>query len=329
MNEQGAAMAVQDQRLTNALTAADIRAQVNLIQQVMREVMQGPSRENPNGVHYGIVPGCGKKMVLFKPGAEKLSMTFRLRPVIDNDRDISIAELPNGHREIRVYCHILNASGLELATGIGSCSTAESKYRYRGGEKIPTDNPVPKEYWNLKKDGKGAEAQELIGGRGFGVAKIEGEWKICEIGEKMENPDIADVYNTVLKIAKKRAYIDGILSATGASDIFTQDIGDPEDTTLDNPAGPKSDIKPPQSKSGATEAPQPDAGLISDSQRKRLFALSRAANVSEEDLKKHLKEIYQLDHTTQIRKAFYEAICQWVQSGGQNLSDADENQAPK
>ena len=30
----------------------------------------------------------------------------------------------------------------------------------------------------------------------------------------------------MLKIAKKRAYVDGILSATAASDIFTQDIED-------------------------------------------------------------------------------------------------------
>jgi hypothetical protein len=41
---------------------------------------------------------------------------------------------------------------------------------------------------------------------------------------KVENPDIADTYNTVLKMAKKRAHVDAILTATAASDIFTQDI---------------------------------------------------------------------------------------------------------
>ena len=84
------------------LTVQSIVAQVKLIQNVMEAVMQGPTKEHPEGVHYGVIPGC-KKPTLLKPGAEKLSMTFRLRPIIDNDRDIDILEMPNGHREIRVY----------------------------------------------------------------------------------------------------------------------------------------------------------------------------------------------------------------------------------
>jgi hypothetical protein len=40
----------------------------------------------------------------------------------------------------------------------------------------------------------------------------------------VENEDIADVFNTVLKMGKKRAFVDAVLSATAASDIFTQDI---------------------------------------------------------------------------------------------------------
>ena len=218
-----------------SLTAHQVKQQVQLIQEVMRSIMQ-------EGQHYGKVPGCGDKPTLLKPGAEKLSLTFRLRPVINNGQDIRITELGGGHREINVYCHILNSEGTELATGIGSCSTMESKYRYRGGEKISTGKPVPKEYWNLKKDGKISEAQESIGGRGFAPGKIEGNWEICSVGEKMENPDIADVYNTVLKMAKKRAYVDGILSATAASDIFTQDLED-------LPAASGAEIEPAPTKS--------------------------------------------------------------------------------
>lgn len=43
---------------------------------------------------------------------------------------------------------------------------------------------------------------------------------------RIENPDIADQYNTVLKMAKKRAFVDATITATAASDIFTQDIED-------------------------------------------------------------------------------------------------------
>ena len=44
--------------------------------------------------------------------------------------------------------------------------------------------------------------------------------------KRVENRDIADTYNTVLKMAKKRALVDATLTATGCSDMFTQDVED-------------------------------------------------------------------------------------------------------
>lgn len=235
------------QALDVPLTAGDVRNQVNLIQTVMKEVMQ-------DGQHYGKIPGCGLKPTLLKPGAEKLSMVFRLRPIINNGADVRIDQMENNHREVTVYCHVMNMAGIELSTGVGSCSTMESKYRYRGGIKVFINKEVPSNYWDLDKSGKKDEAKELIGGQGFGVGKNPdtGKWEICEFGEKMENPDIADTYNTVLKMAKKRAYVDGILSATGASDIFTQDIEDMNPADLKNTGAPaaenKSSMQEPQAK---------------------------------------------------------------------------------
>lgn len=43
---------------------------------------------------------------------------------------------------------------------------------------------------------------------------------------RVENPDVADVWNTCLKMAKKRAFVDAVKSTTAASDVFTQDIED-------------------------------------------------------------------------------------------------------
>lgn len=43
---------------------------------------------------------------------------------------------------------------------------------------------------------------------------------------RVDNADIADTYNTVLKMAKKRALVDATLTATGCSDMFTQDVED-------------------------------------------------------------------------------------------------------
>ncbi len=289
-------------------TAPEVLHQVTLIQEVMRAVMK-------DGTHYGTIPGTPKPS-LYKAGAEKLSLTFRLRPVIDNDRDVRVDLLENGHREITVYCHIMSASGTELATGVGSCSTLESKYRYRGGDKIPTGQAVPTEYWNLKKAGKLQDAKTLIGGDKFGVAKIDGTWQVCEIGEKMENPDIADQYNTVLKMAKKRAYLDGILSATAASDIFTQDMEDAVPDKADK-GGP---VPQPQSTQPAREAADPkpeqpatEANAISEPQAKRLFAIAMTAKWSKDELRQYLKDYYGIDRSIDIRKTDYEAICDYIQ----------------
>lgn len=222
------------------MSSKEIQKQVNLIQEVLASVMK-------DGEHYGTIPGCGDKKTLLKPGAEKISMAFRLRPVINpREGDVEITELGDGHRDYIVYCHIKSANGLELATGVGSCSTMESKYRYRGGSKSSTGKQVPTEYWNLKKANRLREAQDLIGGEGFSHGKIDGHWMICEVGAKQENPDIADTYNTVLKMAKKRAYVDGILSATAASDIFVQDIQDLPDDVREDIEAQAQTQNPPQ-----------------------------------------------------------------------------------
>jgi hypothetical protein len=43
---------------------------------------------------------------------------------------------------------------------------------------------------------------------------------------QIENPDPADLQNTLIKMANKRAYVDAVLKATGASRMFTQDMED-------------------------------------------------------------------------------------------------------
>ena len=43
---------------------------------------------------------------------------------------------------------------------------------------------------------------------------------------QIENPDPADQQNTLIKMANKRAFVDAVLKATGASRYFTQDMED-------------------------------------------------------------------------------------------------------
>lgn len=43
---------------------------------------------------------------------------------------------------------------------------------------------------------------------------------------RVENPEVLDLQNTLVKMAKKRALVDATLNATGASRLFTQDLED-------------------------------------------------------------------------------------------------------
>ena len=140
---------------SGAANLAEIKNQVNLIQHVMREVMK-------DGEHYGVIPGCGDKPALLKSGAEKLMLTFRLA----NDLDVQTVELPNFHREYRVKVTIYAPSGQRLGTGVGSCSTMESKYRFRSGPIENTGKLVPQDFWSHRESNP-VKAQELLGGKGF------------------------------------------------------------------------------------------------------------------------------------------------------------------
>lgn len=266
----------------SAMNVESVTRQVAIIQNVMKSVMKQDE-------HYGTIPGTNKPSLL-KPGAEKLNLVFRLRP----EYQITKTELYNGHREYEVVCTLYHIpTGQSVGQGVGSATTMEGKYRFRGGEKKDTGKPVPKDYWNLKKTDP-AKAKELIGGDGFGTAKFDGEWRICELGEKIEHDNPADYYNTVLKMAKKRAHVDAILTATAASDIFTQDTEDMTEV-IPGAAEVKKESKPPlqepQKKSGNGEQkPQmkdPDAPC-SEAQTKAIFAMCGKLGIKD-DFEVHKK----------------------------------------
>jgi tellurite resistance-related uncharacterized protein len=176
-------------------------------------------------------------------------------------------------------------TGKVFAEGVGSCSTMEAKYRYRTGPGDMTDIKVPKSYWDSRKDDPSGSMKILrdlankdgINGKKFGTKKDEdGQWYITTASEKVEHDNPADYYNTVLKMAKKRAHVDAVLTATAASDIFTQDVEDmvPEIPSQAAPAtappsAPNTDSKEP-SESTESEVTEfiPSAILKKDGETK-------------------------------------------------------------
>ena len=221
----------------SAMTVQQVLGQVALIQQIMGAAMK-------DGEHFGKIPGCGDKPTLLKPGAEKLCLTFRLAPTYD----VQETSVERGHREYRVQCTLSSIlTSAFIGQGVGICSTMEGKYRFRQSATEPTDRPVPRAYWDVRQEDP-AKAQELIGGKGFSVKKVEGKgWMIAKGGEKVEHDNPADHYNTVLKMAKKRALVDAVLTATAASDIFTQDLEDITANIASNAPAPVQTVEPPVS----------------------------------------------------------------------------------
>lgn len=198
-----------------------MKNQVQAIQQAMKDVMV-------RDVHFGIIPGTGDKPALLKAGAEKIGVLFRLSPTFT---EVTI-EGANGHREVRVTCTLTSASGLVIAQGLGSCSTMESKYRWRKGSRLCPDCGKDTIIKGKAEYGGGWLCFGKRGGCGAkftdGDRAIEGQ-----ATERTENPDIADAYNTVLKMAKKRAHVDAIITGTAASDIFAQDIEEGYDPVVE------------------------------------------------------------------------------------------------
>jgi hypothetical protein len=188
-----------------------------------------------------------------------------------------------------------------VAEGVGSCSTMETKYRYRKAEqKCPgcgkdTIIKGKKEYgggwlcWG-KKGGCGAKFKD-------GDPKIENQ----DMGRiEFDNP--ADYYNTVLKIAKKRAHVDATLTATAASDIFTQDLEDMPAEALGNdkePAG-KSTKKAPGKKKADPKKTAPKNGNCTKKQYDKLFAIA----------KKHWP-----DENQEFKENSVKSLCEWFRAG--------------
>lgn len=175
-----------------AMSAVDMQAQINQIQEVMRKVMK------PD-VHYGKIPGCQKES-LYKAGSEVLLTTFHIsvEPIVEDMSDNDVCR----YRVTAIGRH--QQTNVIIGYGIGECSTNEEKYKWR---RAVCDEEYDEAPVNMRR------------------IKF-GKWNnnVQKTKQIRTNPD--DLANTALKMAKKRAQIDLTLTCTAASDIFTQDIED-------------------------------------------------------------------------------------------------------
>jgi hypothetical protein len=199
-----ALQAVPSQPLQQWTSPAQIKARIQAIQQLMETTLK-------KDVDYGVIPGMGKntKPSLWKPGSEQILAMFQIavEPLVE---DLSVEDC---HR-YRVTARLTNSkTGEFLGAGIGECSTDETKYKWRRTYSKPEFDNTPADRRRIK----------------YSRYNDGGKWVDTE--EMMVRQEPADLANTILKMAKKRAQIDATLTVTGASSMFEQDLEDlPEET---------------------------------------------------------------------------------------------------
>lgn len=293
-------------------TAVELRAQVNLIQEVMQAVMK-------KDTHYGTIPGC-KKPSLWKPGAEVLFATFRISvdPVVE---DLSSHE----EARFRVTAHAHN-HGQPMGSAVGEASSNEEKYKWREMVCQEEFDATPEDRRRFKwKRGS------------------HGNYSIQQI-----RAEVADHRNTILKMAAKRAYVALALQVTAASDIFTQDIEDLpaelQDAAINGDATeqdaplpteirkkePTSQSQPAQASIPSQSAPrsqpqttrpiqQPRTSqvrVISEPQARRFYGIYMQAGRTKEEVKQHLRQEIGTDDDRQIPASRYEELCAWASGEG-------------
>lgn len=174
-------------------TVKDTMSKISTFQAVIQANLK-------DGHDFGVVAGAGSKPTLLKPGGEKICMMFGLNPEYD------FLEKTENYKEgffaYNIKCTLFR-NGQAVSQGVGNCNSMEKKYRYINSDTVP--------------DGLDPSSLEAITDR-YGRTKY-----------KIPNPHIADLVNTILKMAKKRAFIDAVLQVASLSDVFTQDLEDIKD----------------------------------------------------------------------------------------------------
>ena len=287
------------------LTVEEVVARVKKVKDVTKALMV-------EHVHYGVVPGTDKPTLL-QPGAQLLNLTFRLTPRFKTQ------ELweEGGHLTVKSICESVHIpTGQVWGSGEAMCSTREAKYAFRnakrtcpkcGAEQLNKSKFPPRDKALGTEPGWYCHAK--YGGCGAEFAVLDPKITEQRVG-LIPNPNIADQYNTVTKMANKRSQNTSVLNATGASDVFTTDMDD----MAENEAVVQGTVVTPQPGSdGAKEAPPggdqrgPDLRPISDAQKGRLWAIAREHGWPVDEV----KALYQkagFEHVEQITRADYEGI---------------------
>ena len=145
---------------------------------------------------------------------------------------------------------------------------------------------------------------ELISKR-TGFISAEGVGSCNSKESKYRNSDAYTLDNTILKMAKKRALVDAVLTATRTSGIFTQDVEDITDKGILKAA---DDME-----TETTDDNKTDIEMASESQAKAVYAICKSRKMSDEDIKALMQDEYGISNTHDLTKKQASALIDKLQ----------------
>ena len=179
----------------NVKSVAETVVKVRTLQSTLKTILT----ENHD---YGKIPGCGDKPTLLKPGAEKILMAMGITATYEMiEHTESFDGL--GFFAYTVKCTLLK-NGIKITEGLGHANSKEKKWALE---------------YVYEKDLPEGTAKEVLKKKKIETQK--GTFYKYEV-----DADANSKANTILKMAKKRAQIDAVLSVASLSEIFTQDFDD-------------------------------------------------------------------------------------------------------
>lgn len=213
--------------------------------------------EMVEGHHFSTTIGTQKlaKPMLLDEGARNICSLFNL---FFGEPRLVEEWLEGDHYRVRAHIGVFNRRGEQVASGDALCSTRESKYAFRKSERVCPKCDQAAIRKDNKKEGGGWYCWSKLDGCGAQFPANEEAITSQQLG-RVDNPDLADAENTVLKIAIKRAKTAAVRDLPVVSEIFAPEGGG---GSGDGPQS-RNTSSPPQGKgnaaarNGGTHSAQP------------------------------------------------------------------------
>lgn len=207
-------------------------------------------------VDYGLIPGTGDKPALFKPGAERINLAFGAVP----EFEIVEKEIDHG------------------------CEVRWTKKKKRWNNRYQGDRSFE---WDTEEGVSLGLYRYVIQCRLIRDGRLVGNGVgSCSTLESKYIDRPRDCENIVLKMAKKRAYVDATLTAYGLSNRFTQDVEDLDESVRAEVVPPARKAAEPRPATNGTAGARTDrtASVYDDNDpgmQKTLVGVLKAQKIDE------------------------------------------------